>query len=96
MTKCEPCLCGDPYCGRCFPRFFEDDIKDIEGESMLYKKIVNGYVIQTFNEEGQCLSQRFSVADDPSFELEDGNEINEANMPFGGNEYFPFDMVQPE
>ncbi len=43
---------------------------------MNYNKMTIGFVIQTFNDEGECLSQEF--------------------MPFGGDEYFPFDMVQPE
>ncbi len=22
---CEPCMCGDPECGNCFPRYKEED-----------------------------------------------------------------------
>jgi len=63
---------------------------------MLYNKITVGFVVQTFNDEGTCLKQEFVASDETTYELEDGNEINQVNMPFGGNEYFPFDMVQPE
>ena len=63
---------------------------------MLYKKITHGFVVQTFNDAGQCVKQEFFVSDEnDEFETEDGDEINKDHMPFGGNEYFPFDMIQP-
>lgn len=62
---------------------------------MLYKKITAGSVIQTFNDQGECLDQQFVADDLIMFETEDGYEINEIDMPFGGKEYFPFDMIQP-
>jgi hypothetical protein len=67
---------------------------------MTYNKIAYGYVVQEFNDQGTCLNQRF-VADngDVVYECVDENghveEINMADMPFGGNEYFCFAMVQP-
>jgi hypothetical protein len=66
---------------------------------MTYNKITYGYVVQEFNDQGTCLKQCF-VADngDTEYEMNDGFatvEINMADMPFGGNEYFSFDMVQP-
>lgn len=63
---------------------------------MLYNKVTIGFVVQTFDDWGNCLKQEFIAGDDVQYELEDGTEINSENMPFGGNEYFPFEMVQPE
>jgi hypothetical protein len=63
---------------------------------MLYNKVTIGFVVQTFNDEGECLSQEFMASDETTYELEDGTAINQEDMPFGGNEYFSFDMVQPE
>lgn len=63
---------------------------------MLYNKITPGFVIQVFNDQGQCLSQEFVAKDEVEFETEDGCPINRRNMPFGGEEYFPYEMKQPE
>ena len=62
---------------------------------MLFKKVTHGYVEQTFNDQGECIAQAFIAGDEVSCETEDGDEINMMDMPFGGNEYFPFDMRQP-
>ena len=63
---------------------------------MNHNKMTIGFVIQTFNDEGECLSQEFMASDEITYELEDGTVISQEDMPFGGDEYFPFDMVQPE
>jgi hypothetical protein len=59
----------------------------------MYKKITVGYVIQVFNNAGEFVSQEFIAGDDVSYECE-GDGINCMDMPLGGNEYQPFDMVQ--
>ena len=61
---------------------------------MLYKKISEGYVEQTFNDAGECIQQHF-IAGEVEYETEDGDPINSMDMPLGGREYFPFDMKQP-
>lgn len=67
---------------------------------MTYNKITCGYVVQEFNDQGTCLRQYFKADNgEVIFDAVDENgfsvEINMADMPFGGNEYFEFDMVQP-
>lgn len=64
---------------------------------MLYKKFSPGVVEQTFNDQGECIKQEFKIHDHGGveWETEDGDPINSSDMPFGGNEYFPFDMRQP-
>ena len=53
------------------------------------RKIIDGYVIQTFNDEGLCVSQDF-VAGDESFEDNFGESIDEFE-----HKVFPLEMVQP-
>ena len=65
---------------------------------MTYNKITYGYVVQEFNYQGTCLKQYFVADTGTEYEMNDEYttvEINMADMPFGGNEYFSFDMVQP-
>lgn len=56
-----------------------------------YKKIVDGYVIQKY-EEGVPVSQEF-IAGDVSYEDADGEPIDAET---DNEQYLPFDMVQPE
>ena len=66
---------------------------------MLYNKVTTGFVVQTFDDWGNCLRQEFVANDRCVFEIQDDNKvlpITSEQMPFGGNEYFPFDMVQPQ
>ena len=60
-----------------------------------YRKITHGYVVQAFNDVGECIGQKFHAEDQVSHEEEDGYEINQQDMPLGGMEYHPFDMKQP-
>lgn len=65
---------------------------------MNFKKITHGYVEQIFNDAGECISQEFICIysdQDTEYETEDGDGINEMDMPFGGRENYPFDMIQP-
>lgn len=62
---------------------------------MLFLKITEGYVVQTFNDAGECIAQKFVSNDTVTYETSDGDSINVANMPLGGQEYQPFDMIQP-
>jgi hypothetical protein len=62
---------------------------------MLYKKISEGYVEQTFNDVGECIAQHFVAGELVVIANEDGDPINSMDMPLGGREYFPFDMKQP-
>ncbi len=61
---------------------------------MTYNKITNGFVIQEFNDAGECIGQEF-VAGDVEYEFDD-TPINVMDMPLAGREYQAFDMVQPE
>lgn len=61
---------------------------------MLFDKLTNGIVVQTFNDAGECVSQHF-IASDVEYETSDGDPINCEDMPLAGKEYNPFDMVQP-
>jgi len=57
------------------------------------KKITVGFVVQDYNENGECTGQEFVAGDQVDWEDDDGEEINSP-----GDEYFsyqPFDMVQP-
>lgn len=62
---------------------------------MLYKKITEGAMIQTFNDAGECIEQEFFCGDQVEYETEDGEPINVQDMPLAGREYQPFDVVQP-
>ena len=58
---------------------------------MIKKKITNGFVIQTFDDEkNQFVSQSFIASDESDYEDEFGETIEEFD------EYLPFEMVQPE
>jgi hypothetical protein len=60
---------------------------------MIYDKITHGYVIQSFDEKGQIISQKF-VADNGEVTYEqNGSEIEMDQMPLKGQEYYPFDMI---
>ena len=62
---------------------------------MLYRKITEGYVVQVYNDAGECIAQRFHAGDGVSYETGEWDPINASNMPLGGSEYYSFDMVQP-
>lgn len=62
---------------------------------MLFKKITHGYVVQVFNDQGECVAQRFRASDDVSYEEAMGHSINASQMPLQGMEYEPFEMKQP-
>lgn len=61
---------------------------------MTYEKITPGYVVQSFNDQGKCVAQVFVVEVDVAYECA-GSEINSEDMPLGGREYHPFEMVKP-
>ncbi len=67
---------------------------------MFFKKITEGHVIQTFNDSGECIRQAFYAANFSEYEIYDENAnsyfpISPCDMPYGGDEYYPFDMEQP-
>ena len=62
---------------------------------MHYVKITDGSVYQTFDSDGLCTKQEFVAGDDVRYYTEEGTEIDVEDMPFGGDEYYPFSMVQP-
>lgn len=62
---------------------------------MMYHKFTDGYVEQVFNDAGECIKQTFNAGDNVEYETSDCDPINVVNMPLGGDEYHPFDMVQP-
>ena len=62
---------------------------------MNYIKITTGFVIQTFNDKGECIKQEF-IAGEVEWETEDGDPIGQDELPLGGREYYDFTMVQPK
>lgn len=62
---------------------------------MKYVKFTHGFVRQTFNDAGECIDQEFVAGDPVEYETVDGDPINSMDMPLGGREYQPFDMVDP-
>lgn len=58
-----------------------------------FNKITIGFVIQRFDKETcKCISQEFVAGDDVSYEDEAG-ELIEAPAT---EQYYPFDMIQPQ
>lgn len=58
----------------------------------IVKKITEGQVIQTYDEEGNCTGQEFTAGDQVDFEDDNGEP---ADVPYY-EKYQPFDMVQPK
>lgn len=58
----------------------------------MYKKITVGFVVQTYNDEGNCISQEFIAGDDVTYENSQGEPIDSSEVD---DKYQPFDMVQP-
>ena len=56
---------------------------------MKFHKITDGYVAQVFDENGKCVSQQFTVADQVNYEDEQGKHILPKDV------FHTFDMVQP-
>jgi len=56
----------------------------------MYKKITTGFVIQTFNDDGNCVEQEFVAGDQVDYEDIDGEPFDAHS-----DNYQPFDMVQP-
>ncbi len=61
-----------------------------------YLKITSGFVIQRFDEKGEFICQVFTADDSVEYEIEEDETrpIESKNMPLGGDESFPFNMVQ--
>jgi hypothetical protein len=58
----------------------------------MYNKITIGFVIQAFNNDGECISQEFIAGDQVDYEDTEGWPLD--NIP-EKEQYQPFDMVQP-
>ena len=61
---------------------------------MAYNKITVGYVVQTYNDDTQCMSQEFIASDDVTYETLQGEKIEVAGPVI--DQYCPMVMVQPE
>jgi len=59
---------------------------------MRYSKITTGFVVQTFDDDGNPESQEFVAGDQCDYENEFGEPID---SPENEN-YLPYDMVQPQ
>ena len=58
------------------------------------KKITTGYVVQMFDEHGQCVGQEFTASDDPvEYETPDGMTLEDSEELEGL--YHSFDMAEP-
>ncbi len=64
---------------------------------MTYLKIVPGHVVQRFDKKGEFICQAFHASNEyTEYEIEDDGTkpIEGKDMPLGGDESFPFNMVQ--
>jgi len=63
---------------------------------MIYRKMIYGCVVQMFNDDGKCISQRFEPERrNFDYETSEGDEIHKHDMPLRGKENFPYMMRQP-
>jgi hypothetical protein len=60
----------------------------------MYTKYTEGYVRQDFDERGECTGQAFHAGEPVTYHRSD-IPIDMEEMPLKGEEYFPFDMIQP-
>ena len=60
---------------------------------MSYKKVVVGYVVQSYNDNGTPESQEFIAGDEVTYEDEFYGEP--IDPPTEKEVYLPYDMVQP-
>ncbi|MDR3707173.1 MAG: hypothetical protein P4L33_02650 [Capsulimonadaceae bacterium] len=58
----------------------------------MHKKIVVGFVVQTFDADNRCIAQEFVAGDTIDYENEEGEPIPVPDA----EAYFPMDMVQPK
>lgn len=58
---------------------------------MSYRKITTGFVIQTFDDVGDCIEQEFVAGDVVEYEDDEGNPAT----PPVDEKYHPYCMVQP-
>ncbi len=57
----------------------------------MYKKVTIGFVVQTFDDNGEPTEQEFIAGDEVTYENGEGEIINTPENEI----YLPFDMVQP-
>ena len=58
----------------------------------MFQKVTVGFVIQNYDDNGNCISQSFIASDEVEYE-KNGNPVNIEEI--GQETYFPFHMVQP-
>lgn len=64
---------------------------------MIIKKIVTGFVIQSFDTEtNQFVSQEFIAGDENEYEDENGKALYSKDFPEIYSIYLPYKMYQPE
>lgn len=63
---------------------------------MVYQKIVEGYVRQVFDENGNLIKQEFVAGDDVEYLDENDNPILIDEEVHVYDFYHPFEMCQPE
>lgn len=61
----------------------------------MFCKITDGFVIQLFDDQGQCHTQEFTATDHTIYRTAVGKPLDVLAIPLQGKVYFPFDMVQP-
>ena len=64
-------------------------VSETKGDEMVYNKVTNGFVIQTFDDDGKLLAQEFIAEDSCSWENDYGEPLPEEDAP---NFYHPFEM----
>ena len=64
----------------------------------MIRKIIDGYVVQTYTDDGVPVSQEFVAGDNCEWEQENGEFGDCIECPEEGDKfpYVPFFMVQPE
>ena len=63
---------------------------------MIFLKTTHGYVVQRFDKKGEFVCQSFIAGDPVEYEIEEDETrpIEGKDLPLGGDESFPFNMVQ--
>jgi len=64
----------------------------------MIRKITDGYVIQTYTDDGKPVSQEFTAGDICEWEQDNGEFGDCIDCPEEGDKfpYIPFQMVQPD
>ena len=57
----------------------------------MIRKVIVGFVVQDFNEDGTLISQEFIAGDQVDYENEEGESVDEPSTSL----YHPMNMIEP-